>query len=97
MYKGMNWMYVKLGRGGLEFSFVEDKHKRYKLNVLFSFLRRGGGAWGTWKQIFRSIMASYHMSDTCLRIGWDAIEIDLNEIIIFWFFSKNTAIRESFM
>lgn len=36
-------MYVKLGRGGLEFSFVEDKHKRYKLNVLFSFLRRGGG------------------------------------------------------
>ena len=26
-----------------------------------------------------------------IRIGWDAIEIDLNEIIIFWFFSKNTA------
>ena len=39
-------MYVKLGRGGLEFSFVEDKHKRYKLNVLFSFLRRGGGLEG---------------------------------------------------
>lgn len=33
------------------------------------------------------------MSDT-LFANWDAIEIDLNEIIFFFFF-KNTAIRAS--
>ena len=42
-------MYVKLGRGGdLSSRLLKInvyKYKRYKLNVLFSFLlRRGGGA-----------------------------------------------------